>query len=375
HNNTASSGDAIYVCPGNTVADYGTNAPQAGTTWTSKNSTTITFGLPNISSGNPTTNTAFWDTLREPAFANQIIAPSSVIAGSPGSISFSWSGATDPNAADGTTGYIVLRNTSNTFTPPADGTTYVTGANIGSATVIVQITSSAITTYTDNTVMNGNAYYYRVYAFRYATDNVNGNTFHRSRGRAYTSTFAEIQEVNPLPVELISFNALVTGNEVYLAWQTASELNNDYFIIERATDQNSFIEIGRVDGYGNSSQEHSYIFIDQYPTEGNNYYRLKQTDFNGQYNYSNTVAINFVKAPTPPVITTWNCEAGICFRLEGGKGMSQLEVFDMNGNLIYAMQTSADEPGIIPLGENANAIYILRISQSGFQQTKKISSR
>lgn len=373
HNNSASSGDAIYICPGNVIADYGTNTPQAGTTWTSKNSTTITFGLPNISGGNPTTNTACWDTLREPVFANQIVAPSSVVAGNPGSISFSWTAATDPNAADGTTGYFILRNTSNVFTPPADGTTYSTGSTLGSATVIAQISSSGTTTYTDNTVMNGNTYYYRVYAFRYSTDNTNGNTFHRSRGRAYTRTFVEVQQINPLPVELISFSGIKDGKTTLLNWETASELNNDYFIVERATDLCPFTEIGRVAGNGNSSQLHSYSFTDRNPREGINYYRLKQTDFNGAFEYSNSIAVSFSLQEAEPVVNTWNCETTICYRLSGWNGPVIMDVFDMNGNLIFSSQTEGDGSGTLPLNEKGSAVYILRVSCGTIQQVKKIN--
>lgn len=371
HNNTASSGDAIYICPGYVIADYGANAPQAGTTWTSKNNSTITFGLPNISGGNPTTNTAYWDTLREPVFANQVVAPSSVVAGNPGSISFSWTGATDPNPADGTTGYFILRNTSNTFTAPDDGTTYTTGSTIGTATVIAHINSSSTTTYTDNTVMNGNAYYYRVYAFRYTTDNTNGNSFHRARGRAYTSTFVEIQQTNPLPVELISFFGQREEEEVLLNWETASELNNDYFIVERATDENTFTEIGRVTGNGNSSQLNAYLFIDQNPANGNNYYRLKQVDFNGQYEFSNTIVINYSKEAAP-VCTTWNCEAGIGYTLNGWNGTVMIDMFDVNGNLVFSEQTFGNDKGIIPLNSNSHSMYLLRITCGAIQQTKKI---
>jgi hypothetical protein len=371
HNNNMSSGDAVYVCPGNVVADYGTSAPQAGTTWTSKNSATITFGLPNISGGNPVTNTAFWDTLREPAFANQIVAPSSVVAGNPGSISFSWAGATDPNAADASTGYIVLRNTSNTFTAPADGTTYTTGAMIGAATIIAQINSSATTSYTDNTVMNGNAYYYRVYAFRYTTDNANGNVFHRSRGRAYTNTFVDVQQTNPLPVELISFTGKISGENILLNWATASELNNDYFIIEKATDEALFSETGRVNGMGNSSQQNSYSFIDESPSAGNNYYRLKQVDFNGAFEYSIIIVIDFTDQ-APHTVVTWNTESGINYRVSGWNGKANIEVYDVNGNLLRRRAMNDDEEGIIDLAGEPAGIYIVRFFSGEFIEVKKV---
>lgn len=371
HNNSANSGDAIYISPGYALADYGTNTPQAGTTWTSKNNSTVTFGLPNISGGNPTTNTAYWDTLREPVFASQSVAPSSVVAGSPGSISFSWTGATDPNAADGTTGYLILRNTVNTFTAPADGTTYTTGTNLGAAMILAQITSSATTSYMDNTVMNGNSYYYRVYAFRYTTDNGNGNTYHRSRGRAYTSTFVDVQQVNPLPVEMLFFKGEKAGEEVLLNWETASELNNDYFIIERATDQTGFREIGRADGNGTSTQLHTYTFTDMAPSIGNNYYRLKQTDFNGAFEYSNSVAIHF-DSQQEEYFNVWNDGEEMYYQSSGWNVQGVMEIYDVAGNLVSKKEIGGNEKGIIPLDENGKGIYLVRFSCGETQQVKKI---
>jgi hypothetical protein len=372
HNNNASSGDAIYICPGDVIADYGTTAPQAGTTWTSKNSATITFGLPNTSGGSPIANTAYWDTLREPVFSNQVIAPSSVVAGNPGSISFSWTAATDPFPSDATTGYIILRNTSNSFIAPADGTTYTTGATLGTATILAQIASSGTTSYTDNTVMNGNAYYYRVYAFRYGTDDVNGNTYHRSRGRAYTSTYAEIQQVNPLPVVLIAFSGKQEGQAISLSWTTASEENNDYFVVEHATDEMIFEERERVNGNGNSSQLNFYSSRDDEPAAGNNYYRLKQVDFNGAFKYSNIISVNFSSAENENTVVTWNTEAGVSYILSGWNDAVTIEVFDINGNILFRKEINEEEAGDIPLNGETQEIFFLRFSSGTYTATKKI---
>jgi hypothetical protein len=359
HNNSANSGDAVYVCPGNVIADFGTSTPQAGTTWTAKNNSTITFGLPNISGSSPIANTAFWDTLREPAFTNQVVAPSSVIAGNPGSISFSWTGATDPNAADGTTGYFILRNTSNTFIPPSDGTTYSTGATLGSAMIIAQISSSATTTYTDNTVMNGNAYYYRVYAFRYTTDNSNGNTYHRARGRAYTSRFVDVQQANPLPVELIIFNGQQENQDVLLSWTTASEINNDYFSVERSLDGIIFTEIGRVNGNGTSTQLVNYHFTDNQPGELN-YYRLRQFDFNGVNELSNIIAVSFGHATVFAADCYWY-ENSLAYSVTNDEPF-ELLLTDLSGKIVFHQAGIASGKGIINVQDLAAGLYCCTIT-------------
>lgn len=98
---------------------------------------------------------------------------------------------------------------------------------------------------------------------------------------------------NPLPIELISFKANANKNKVDLEWQTASEINNDYFTVERNKDGISWEEVLRADGAGNSNQTLSYYETDFYPFEGISYYRLKQTDFNGNYEYSDIVPVKF----------------------------------------------------------------------------------
>ncbi len=95
---------------------------------------------------------------------------------------------------------------------------------------------------------------------------------------------------NPLPVSLVSFNAqLQNNNSVLLSWNTASELNNDYFTIERSPDCKVFEDLGTVKGAGNSNKTISYNYLDGNISDFPNnyiYYRLKQTDFNGKFSYS-----------------------------------------------------------------------------------------
>jgi hypothetical protein len=295
HANNSSSGDAIYVCPGAVITDY--NGPATGNAFTSKNNVTITFGLPNTCGGSPTGNTLYWNLLREPIIANQIVNPTSMVPGAPGSISFTWSAATDPNPADATIGYIILRNTSNAFTAPSDGVTYVNGVTIGSATVLSHINASGTTTYTDNTVMNGNAYYYQIYAFKYATDNINGNSYNASRGRAYNQTnFVTVNNLGYLPIELTEFKAKGENNMVQLFWQTSSEHLNNYFTVERSSDGINFKPIGTVKSYGESNTQLSYNFYDAEPLNNVlSYYRLKQTDFDGKEKHSGIIYYLFNK--------------------------------------------------------------------------------
>jgi hypothetical protein len=86
----------------------------------------------------------------------------------------------------------------------------------------------------------------------------------------------------PLPVELLSFNAALNSDgRVSLTWATASELNNDFFEIEKSLDGTQWENISMVDGAGNSTNLTEYNDIDRHPSYGLSYYRLSQTDFDG----------------------------------------------------------------------------------------------
>lgn len=109
-------------------------------------------------------------------------------------------------------------------------------------------------------------------------------------------TFASItsdQSINPLPVELLSFGAILNTSQVDIKWETATETNNDFFTIEKSKDGLDFEEVLKVDGAGNSTTNLQYSDIDSNPYIGISYYRLKQTDFNGQTAYSTIVPVEY----------------------------------------------------------------------------------
>jgi hypothetical protein len=99
----------------------------------------------------------------------------------------------------------------------------------------------------------------------------------------------------PLPIELLSFGASVVGEDVKLNWITTTEINNDYFNIERSENGLDFESIGEIAGSGNSNALINYEFYDDSPVFGTSYYRLKQTDFDGKFEYFNIIAVNFNK--------------------------------------------------------------------------------
>lgn len=140
----------------------------------------------------------------------------------------------------------------------------------------------------------------------------NTNTFHwqpfknqqrelHSSGEVANSTVFQLwvkDNVSPLPIELLAFNTEPLNNDVNITWKTATEINNYYFTIETSIDGIEWQEITRVDGAGNSYSIINYNYIDQDPFLGTSYYRLKQTDFDGQFSYSNISSVTINKSNT-----------------------------------------------------------------------------
>jgi hypothetical protein len=101
--------------------------------------------------------------------------------------------------------------------------------------------------------------------------------------------------LNPdgLPIELLTFDAEMRDEKVFVKWITASEINNDYFIVEKSKDVRDWNQVGRIQGAGNSTTVLYYESIDKHPFRGSSYYRLKQVDFDGKISYGPIVYVNF----------------------------------------------------------------------------------
>ena len=146
-------------------------------------------------------------------------------------------------------------------------------------------------------------------------------------------------EAKSLPIKLLYFNTKPKGNNVILNWATANEVNNDYFTIERSTDGKTFNELTHKPGAGNSSSVLYYSTIDKIPYEGISYYRLKQTDYDGNSTYSDIQSVNFITKneiltteifPNPIVDDKLNIQ----YESENTTKL-ELRIYDQIGKLVY----------------------------------------
>ncbi|MFN3940003.1 MAG: T9SS type A sorting domain-containing protein, partial [Chitinophagales bacterium] len=139
-----------------------------------------------------------------------------------------------------------------------------------------------------------------------------------------------------LPIILTEFEGSNIGTANVLTWSTAQEMNNDYFTVERSIDGHNYASVGTVDGAGNSDQITHYTFTDKSPSLGTNYYRLKQTDFNGFSDYSDVISIQVdgsfeIGNPYPnPVVSDVHLNI-----VSENTALTYLRILDLNGKTIY----------------------------------------
>ncbi|HTN21943.1 MAG TPA: ubiquitin-like protein [Pelobium sp.] len=181
-----------------------------------------------------------------------------------------------------------------------------------------------------------------------------------------------------LPVSLLNFTAKALNQSTELNWATASENNNQRFIIARSTDEKTFIEIGTVNGTENSNQVKNYIFRDYKPANGTNYYRLSQIDFDGK------VAILGIRSVTSNLTQSANIlvypnpidkEIHISSSQYTGTDLN-VRLIDLNGKTIRerTLKNNGNAEWIFSLtNKPATGIYILQIDSKDLKERIKVS--
>jgi hypothetical protein len=178
--------------------------------------------------------------------------------------------------------------------------------------------------------------------------------------------------ISVVPVELTSFTASVIGSDVKLLWETASELNNSGFSIERKYSNIEFIEVGFVPGFGTTSEPKSYSFSDNNLRSGVYTYRLKQIDFDGTFTYSDEVEIEVI-APVSFSLdqnypNPFNPSTRISFSLAVDSKVS-LKIFDILGQEVASLVNQYLTQGVHTYNFNASGInsgvYFYKIEATG----------
>lgn len=153
---------------------------------------------------------------------------------------------------------------------------------------------------------------------------------------------------NVLPIELLEFNAELNNSFVDLSWITLSEINNDFFTVERSVDGRNFETILTQKGAGSSNSENSYLGIDPEPLSGISYYRLLQVDFDGTSSYSPLVMVTNMEEESPILMYPNPAADLLQFKLPENRtsGVLQLSIYSSEGRLMHQQHLEAGERSI-----------------------------
>jgi hypothetical protein len=182
-----------------------------------------------------------------------------------------------------------------------------------------------------------------------------------------------------IPVELTSFTAVDENGQVKLNWTTATELNNQMFEIQRRSSEGEYITIGYVDGYGTTTEPQEYSFVDNSALTGKFFYRLKQFDFGGRYEYSDEIEIEVTgplafkleqNYPNP-----FNPSTLIKYSIPES-GLVTLEVYNLLGEKISTLVNGVQQAGRYEVNFDASnlasGIYVYSLRAGSFNLVKKM---
>lgn len=182
----------------------------------------------------------------------------------------------------------------------------------------------------------------------------------------------------PLPIELTHFTANCNGRSALIEWTTATEKNNDYFVLERSHDAVNFKEIARIAGAGNSIEPISYAYTDYGVRNGDNYYRLVQVDYDGTSTASEIIVANCLGTDGEPEVLAYPNPFGddLTLRFENfGNIQATVEVYDMLGRMVHTQKVNCsqnDYEVVLRLAGLSDGTYNVRISAKEFVLNRQV---
>ena len=170
-----------------------------------------------------------------------------------------------------------------------------------------------------------------------------------------------------LPIQLTFFHGFLREDGITLLWRTATEQNNAFMAVERSADAIKFIELGRVKGAGTTEEPQEYTFVDENPIRGLNYYRLRQVDFDGAFEYHKTISVLFTGKSSGLGVQAFPNPAQATLQASWAAHADQptsLILLDMTGRQLAQYQTQAGVSTFeVPLSNLPAGLYFLQARQ------------
>jgi hypothetical protein len=172
--------------------------------------------------------------------------------------------------------------------------------------------------------------------------------------------------LSPLPVELVSFDASLAERKVILNWQTASELNSNYFAILRSNDGQNWSSIGTVPASGSSQSIIDYSLIDASPMNGVSYYRLKQVDLNGNFHLSDIRSINNSSKVNQVKIYPNPTDKGLV-TVVSDEPISSLLVYNALGKVVFEAKIDSDDTYLLDAQSFESGMYWINLNGENYK--------
>ncbi len=213
------------------------------------------------------------------------------------------------------------------------------------------------------------------------TNNIVANTtyyirFGGGNRQLATATLPQLSTATTLPIVLKSLSAKSIIDGVNINWSTASEINNDFFSLQRSVNGLNWEDIAKISGKGTTSNESTYSYLDSKPLKGVNYYRLVQHDLDGKINYSGVTSVKFDIETTQLNAYPNPFTNKLTVSLVGYKGKTfETILTDVQGKSVFQKSLTADQNGLdVMLNEvPKSGMYILSINGNGINFVKKVS--
>ncbi|MEZ4721020.1 MAG: T9SS type A sorting domain-containing protein [Flavobacteriales bacterium] len=169
-----------------------------------------------------------------------------------------------------------------------------------------------------------------------------------------------------LPVELLEFKARLMHGNVWCEWRTASEVNSDYFDVERSTDQTGWEYLGRLGAAGNSNSTLQYFIADDSPYLGRSYYRLKSVDMDGSFEYSHIEVVEIDPKDKGAILIYPNPNDGR-FTINFGQTdwSGEVRIVDAMGQLVRVQSINSTSSQQLELGHLPSGTYMLQLISNG----------
>lgn len=169
-----------------------------------------------------------------------------------------------------------------------------------------------------------------------------------------------------LPISLVSFNATLVGHNTLLDWVTASETNNKEFDVQWSTDGINFTTVGVVPSQGNSTTNVAYSYTHDHPTDGVNFYRLKQIDIDGTIKYTAIVTVTIGSANTVPFLYPNPARNSITLNLGSFVPQTEINLYGIDMRLLRNQTLTGNNlTSVIDISQLPAGVYFMEVNKNG----------